>query len=103
MNPKRPFPGPPVIKLGNEFRKVNDYNNRINGIPNIIELDQLTIAGDVVIGTDVTLKGTVIVVANHGSHIDIPPGSILENKVNFFQFTVCLPLVIKQTGCDRKS
>eukprot|EP01121_Diplochlamys_sp_Union-15-3_P008021 TRINITY_DN2097_c0_g1_i2.p1 TRINITY_DN2097_c0_g1~~TRINITY_DN2097_c0_g1_i2.p1 ORF type:complete len:502 (+),score=91.82 TRINITY_DN2097_c0_g1_i2:3-1508(+) len=81
MNPKRPFPGPPVIKLGNEFRKVNDYNNRINGIPNIIELDQLTIAGDVVIGTDVTLKGTVIVVANHGSHIDIPPGSILENKV----------------------
>jgi UTP--glucose-1-phosphate uridylyltransferase len=27
------------------------------------------------------LKGTVIIVANHGNRIDIPSGSILENKV----------------------
>lgn len=26
-------------------------------------------------------QGTVIIVANHGSRIDIPAGSILENKV----------------------
>ena len=28
-----------------------------------------------------SFKGTVIIIANHGEHIDIPPGSILENKI----------------------
>lgn len=46
-----------------------------------MELDHLTISGDVTIGKKVSLKGTVIIVANHGSRIDIPSGSVLENKV----------------------
>ena len=29
----------------------------------------------------VSLKGTVIIIANHGERIDIPAGSILENKI----------------------
>ena len=29
----------------------------------------------------VSLKGTVIVIANHGDRIDIPAGSCLENKI----------------------
>lgn len=28
-----------------------------------------------------TLQGTVIIIANHGERIDIPPGAILENKI----------------------
>jgi len=56
-NPARPFPGPPFVKLGAEFKKVSEYNRRIKGRhPNLLELDQLTIAGDVCIGSDVTLK-----------------------------------------------
>jgi UTP--glucose-1-phosphate uridylyltransferase len=46
-----------------------------------MELDHLTVTGDVTFGKDVTLKGTVIIVANHGSRIDIPSGSVLEDKV----------------------
>ena len=29
----------------------------------------------------IVLQGTVIIVANHGSRIDIPDGAVLENKV----------------------
>jgi len=56
MSPKRIFPTVPVVKLGEEFRKVGDYMARFNGIPDILELDQLTISGDVTIGSGVVLK-----------------------------------------------
>lgn len=55
--------------------------SRFQNIPDILELDQLTVSGDVTFGAEVVLRGNVIVVANHGNRIDIPPGSILENKV----------------------
>jgi len=83
MNPKRSstFPSVPLVKLGEEFRKVSDYMERFRGIPDILELDHLTVSGDVTFGPKVVIRGTVIIVANHGSRIDIPAGSILENKV----------------------
>jgi UTP--glucose-1-phosphate uridylyltransferase len=81
MNTKRPFPSVPLVKLGEEFKKVSDYQKRFKDIPNIIELDQLTVSGDVTFGSGVELRGNVIIVANHGSRIDIPSGAILENKV----------------------
>jgi UTP--glucose-1-phosphate uridylyltransferase len=81
MNPKRNFHTVPLIKLGNEFNNVRDYLSRFKSIPQILELDHLTVTGDVHFGPNVTLKGTVIIVANHGSRIDIPAGSILENKI----------------------
>jgi len=34
-----------------------------------------------VVKKGVSLKGTVIIIANHGDRIDIPAGSILENKI----------------------
>jgi len=79
--PKRIFPGLPLIKLGDNFKTVSDYNAHFKGIPNIVELDQLTVSGDVYFGANVILRGTVIIVANPGSRIDIPDGSVLENKV----------------------
>jgi len=81
MSPKRIFPSVPLVKLGDNFAKVSDYMNRFKGIPDILELDQLTVSGDVTFGSGVSLKGTVIIVANHGNRIDIPSGAILENKV----------------------
>jgi UTP--glucose-1-phosphate uridylyltransferase len=81
MNPKRPIPGQPIVKLGNEFKKVADFQERITEIPDVLELDQLTISGDVYLGPGISLKGTVIIVANPGSRIDIPAGSVLENKI----------------------
>jgi len=81
MNPNRPFPSVPIVKLGIKFKTVSDYQQRLGGKVNIIELDQLTISGDVNLGRDVVLKGTVIIVANDGCRIDIPNGSVLEDKV----------------------
>lgn len=71
----------PIIKLGDKFAKVGEYMDRFAGIPNIIELDMLTVSGDVTFGSNITLKGTVIIVANVGDRIDIPSGSVLENQV----------------------
>jgi len=75
------FGDAPLIKLGSDFKKVSDFQKRIPSIPKIIELDHLTITGNVTLHRGVTLKGTVIIVATEGSTIDIPPGSILENVV----------------------
>ena len=75
------FGDAPLIKLGSDFKKVSDFQKRITSIPKIIELDHLTITGNVTLHRGVTLKGTVIIVATEGSTIDIPPGSILENVV----------------------
>lgn len=81
MNPRRQFKSTPLVQLGYSFRKVKEFHNRLDGIPDILELDHLTVAGDVTFGRGVVLKGTVIIIANHGERIDIPPGSILENKI----------------------
>jgi len=78
---KRINPGLPVVKFGTEFKKVDDYKKRFVNIPNVLELDHLTVSGDVFFGKNVILKGTVIIVAHYGSRIDIPEGTVLENKV----------------------
>jgi UTP--glucose-1-phosphate uridylyltransferase len=82
MNPAREFQGTPVVKLGDQhFKKVQGFEKRFGSIPDITELDHLTINGDVWIGKKVTLAGTVIIVANEGNRIYIPDGSKLENKL----------------------
>ncbi|KAI8376224.1 UTP--glucose-1-phosphate uridylyltransferase family [Radiomyces spectabilis] len=81
INPKRMFNTVPLVKLGDHFKKVAHFQNRFKTIPHILELDHLTVTGDVTFGSHVELRGTVIIVANHGERIDIPSGSILENKV----------------------
>ena len=71
----------PLIKLGSDFKKVSSFLSRIPSIPKIVELDHLTITGNVNFGRGVVLKGTVIIVATEGQTIDIPSGSQLENVV----------------------
>jgi len=82
MSPQRMFETTPLVKLGdNHFSKVKQFLGRFANIPDIIELDHLTVSGDVTFGRGVSLRGTVIIIANHGDRIDIPPGAILENKI----------------------
>ncbi|KAK0096308.1 hypothetical protein PV326_005858 [Microctonus aethiopoides] len=82
MSPKRMFPVTPLIKLGdNHFSKVEEFLRRFANIPDLLELDHLTVSGDVTFGRDVSLRGTVIVIANHGDRIDLPSGTLLENKI----------------------
>lgn len=82
MSPLRMFPTTPLVKLGdNHFAKVKEFLSRFADIPDLLELDHLTVSGDVTFGRGVSLKGTVIIVANHGDRIDIPSGAVLENKI----------------------
>ncbi|KAK6631834.1 UTP--glucose-1-phosphate uridylyltransferase [Polyplax serrata] len=82
MSPQRMFPTTPLVKLGDEhFSKVKEFLSRFASIPDIIELDHLTVSGDVTFGRNVVLKGTVIIIANQGDRIDIPSGACLENKI----------------------
>ena len=46
----------PFVKLGDEFKKVGDYQKRFRGLPDILELDHLTVAGDVTFGEGVKLQ-----------------------------------------------
>jgi UTP--glucose-1-phosphate uridylyltransferase len=80
MNPNRMFNQTPVVKLGDTFKKIGNFQKRFRTVPNILELDHLTVSGDVWFGRNITLRGTVIIVANEGSRIDLPDGSILENS-----------------------
>ncbi|PVV04775.1 hypothetical protein BB560_000711 [Smittium megazygosporum] len=81
MNPLRTFGNVPIVKLGDHFKKVKDFQARFKSPPQILELDHLSVTGDVYFGAHVTLTGTVIIVANHGAHIDIPRGAVLNDKV----------------------
>ena len=86
MNKARVPATTPMIKLGDAvskqyFKLIHEYQKRIKSIPNCLELEHLTISGDVTLGANVTLKGTVIIVAEKGSRIDIPNGTTLENKI----------------------
>merc|ERR1711953_951706 len=82
MSPLRMFPSTPLVKLGdNHFKKVSPFLSRFGSIPDVLELDHLTVSGDVTFGRGVSLRGTVIIIANHGDRIDIPSGAILENKI----------------------
>ena len=82
MNLQRAFSSYPLVKLGDEhFSKVREFVSRFAGIPDVLELNHLTVSGDVTFGRNVSLRGTAIIIANHGDLIDIPANSILENKI----------------------
>jgi UTP--glucose-1-phosphate uridylyltransferase len=71
---------PPVVKLGPEFTFVSDFMRRFPSAPDIVDLQHLTVSGDVCFGRGVRLAGDVVVVASPGKHIDVPDGCKLENK-----------------------
>jgi len=82
MSPARMFGTTPLVKLGAaNFSKVKDFLSRFGTIPDVMELHHLTVSGNVHFGRNIVLKGTVIIIANHGERIDIPDGAILENKI----------------------
>ncbi|KAJ6766777.1 UTP--GLUCOSE-1-PHOSPHATE URIDYLYLTRANSFERASE [Salix purpurea] len=79
-NPARTNPANPSIELGPEFKKVANFLSRFKSIPSIIELDSLKVAGDVWFGANITLKGKVSIVVKSGVKLEIPDGTVLQNK-----------------------
>ncbi|KAG0369738.1 UTP-glucose-1-phosphate uridylyltransferase [Mortierella sp. AD032] len=96
VNPKRMFNTVPLVKLGNNFKKVNRFLSRFKNPSHILELDPLTVSGDVSFGSDVVLKGTAVIVANAGSHIDIPRAvsSRTRSSLAAFIFSICKHLYL---------
>ena len=84
-NPSRDVSSIPVVQLGPEFAMLRDYYKRLKGgeagLPDMLELDHLTVSGNVNMGRGVKLRGTVIIVAHPGSRIDVPDGAVFDNKV----------------------
>lgn len=81
LSEQRMFGTTPVIKLGDHFKKIEQFQKRLRYIPRMLELDHLTVTGDVYFGRNVTLRGTVIIVAGEGQRLDIPDGCVLENRL----------------------
>lgn len=82
INPARVVEHQPIVKLlGKNFSKIQEYENSFAGMPDIVDLDILTVSGNVNFGKKVVLRGIVIIVAAEGCQINIPDGSILEDKI----------------------
>lgn len=63
MNPKRSFPSVPLVKLGSGFTKVNEFLKRFGSIPDCLELDHLTVSGDVTFGKSVALRVNLMILS----------------------------------------
>ncbi len=61
VNPMRQFTSVPLVKLGDHFKKVQHFMARFQSPPHILELDHLTVTGDVTFGHDVVLRGLYLV------------------------------------------
>ncbi|MGV7221239.1 MAG: UTP--glucose-1-phosphate uridylyltransferase [Nitrospinales bacterium] len=78
-NPKRSLNYLPNIMWGDEFKNVDDYLHRIPEPPDMLELEELNIQGDVKIGANVVLKGRVSLNGRDNA-LSIPNGSVVENS-----------------------
>ncbi|KAI5150235.1 UTP--glucose-1-phosphate uridylyltransferase [Enteropsectra breve] len=72
----------PTIKLlGKNFCTVEDFENSFSNAPDILDLETLTVSGNVTFGKNVVLRGIVIICATDGNEINIPEGSVLDDKI----------------------
>lgn len=84
LSPKRMFSTPPLVKLlGKMYKNVESFDKMFKTIPDIIELDHLTVSGNITFGRNITLRGTVIIIADDESVINIPDGAILDDNILF--------------------
>ncbi|XP_049948349.1 UTP--glucose-1-phosphate uridylyltransferase-like [Schistocerca serialis cubense] len=82
MNPLRGSDTVPLVHLSEEYYKeVKDFLARFQNIPDILELEFLTVSGNVYFSKGVSLKGTVIIFGNGSNKVCIPPNAMLQNKI----------------------
>ena len=53
------FPSTPFVKLGQNFRQLAELLRRFGSIPDILELDHLSVSGDVTFGKQVNSRNLV--------------------------------------------
>ena len=47
------FPSTPIVKLGQHYQSISELLRRFGSIPDMLELDHLTVSGDVTLGKQV--------------------------------------------------
>ncbi|EUB60986.1 UTP--glucose-1-phosphate uridylyltransferase [Echinococcus granulosus] len=77
ISPRRLSSSLPIVDLDHHFQSVQDLQLRIPFVPSMVNLSHLTLSGDVRFGPN----GTVKIIAKDKEQLDIPGGSVLENKV----------------------
>jgi UTP--glucose-1-phosphate uridylyltransferase len=79
LAPARDGRGAPLVDLdGDRFKLIRDFDARFPaGPPSLVDAERLTVAGDVVFGADVVVRGTVRVEAPDGRRV-VEDGAVLE-------------------------
>ncbi len=69
----------PQVELGPHFQMIKEYSKRLSQMPDITDLEQLTIEGDVVFAGSSKLSGKVKIVAKD-KPIIIPDGAVYSDQ-----------------------
>ena len=79
LNPLRSIPFLPKLCLGSYFSTFEDFRMRLEQIPDMLDLEELEVTGDVIFGSGVVLKGRVSILSEPGNKLQIPTNSFLHN------------------------
>ena len=76
----------PVIALGDKYKKITDYEERISQVPEISGLKSLKVEGNVYFGKSLVLEGSVVIKGEPADRpVKIPDGSVLKGGVSIFK------------------
>jgi UTP--glucose-1-phosphate uridylyltransferase len=70
-NPARPVLTDPIIKLGPEFAHLSDFVRRVPVIPDVLDLEHLTVSGDVYFGRGVIVRVRSVFVCEPGPFVTL--------------------------------
>ena len=79
VNPLRSIPFLPKLCLDSHFTRFEDFLMRFAQSPDMLDLEELTITGNVIFSRGVVLKGKVSIEAEPSSILQIPTNSMLDN------------------------
>ena len=82
QNPQRTL-GPLVIELDPRYYKLlDDMKARfVHGVPSLVDCEKLVVAGDVLFGRNVVIKGTAHISTADACQHTIPDGAVIEGTV----------------------
>jgi len=70
----------PMVSLSSNYDDVKAFHARFKHIPDMLNLDALTVIGDVWFGARVVLKGTVEIRAKSGESLHVPDGALIHDR-----------------------
>jgi len=71
----------PSVSLSSSYDSVAGFHARFPHIPDLLNLNELKVIGDVWFGSRVVLKGKVEISASEGESLRVPDDTVLEDQV----------------------